>query len=200
MVRPVMTETPALPSPPLTTRLRHFFLETWRGRILAAALAIWLLDGLLGLVGLEAPAPLRVLAKLVLGVFFVWGGWRSLRWLSTRFLWRIRTKLILSYLFVGLVPIVLLSLFLGIGAILFMGLVASHLVTEEIERASELLRTTSRSALAGLPADAAAAAAALPSRLASAESLHPGLSWTLLRGNAVVAASPYSPPAVATTL
>ncbi len=193
MVRPVLPETPALPPPPVAKRLRHFLFETWKGRILVAALAIWLLDVLLGLIGLGAPAPLRILANLTLGILVLWGAWRGLRWLSARLLWRIRTKLILSYLFVALVPVVLLSLFLGIGTILFMGLVASRLVTGEIERAGELLRTTARSALADLPEDDARTSAAVPARLAPAEALHPGLSWTLLRGGRVVAASGDAP-------
>ncbi len=193
MVRPVLPETPALPPPPVAKRLRHFLFETWRGRILVAALAVWLLDVLLGVIGLGAPAPLRILANLTLGISVLWGTWRGLRWLSARLLWRIRTKLILSYLFVALVPVVLLSLFLGIGTILFMGLVASRLVTGEIERAGELLRTTARSALADLPEDDARTAAAVPARLAPAEALHPGLSWTLLRGGRVVAASGDAP-------
>ncbi len=193
MVRPVLSEIPALPSPPLTSRLRRFVVETWRGRILLGALAVWLLDALLGLVGLGAPAPLRILASIVLWVAAVWGLWRGLRWVSARFLWRIRTKLLLSYLFVALVPVVLLSLFLSIGAVLFMGLVASHLVTEDIDRESEILRTSARSALAGLPASDASAAAVLPGRLAPAEERHAELSWTLLREGRVVAASGDAP-------
>jgi serine phosphatase RsbU (regulator of sigma subunit) len=189
MARPVLPETPALPTPPLKARVRHFLARTWRGRILLGALAVWLLDALLGLVDLHAPAPLRIPANLVLGIAAVWGLWRGLRWVSARFLWRIRTKLLLSYLFVALVPVVLLSLFLSIGAVLFMGLVASHLVTEDIDRETEILRTNARSALAGLPASDAGAAAVLPGRLAPAEARHPELSWALLRAGRVVAAS-----------
>ena len=193
MVRPALSETPALPSPPLTKRLGHFLLETWRGRILTVALAVRLLDVLLGLVGLGAPASLRGFANFALAIFALWGTWRGLRWLSAHFLWRIRTKLILSYLFVALVPVVLLSLFLGIGAILFMGLVASRLVTGEIDRAGDVLRTTARSALAELAEDDARSAAAIPARLAPAEALHPGMSWTLLRDGRVVGASGDAP-------
>jgi serine phosphatase RsbU (regulator of sigma subunit) len=174
-------------------RVRRLLAETWRGRILVGALAIWLLDALLGLVGLGAPAVLRVLANLVLGIAAAWGLWRASRWAFSRFLWRIRTKLLLSYLFVALVPVVLLSLFLSIGAILFMGLVASYLVTEDIDREAEILQTNARSALAGLPASAAAAAAVLPDRLAPVEARHPGLSWTLLREGRVIAASGGAP-------
>jgi sigma-B regulation protein RsbU (phosphoserine phosphatase) len=196
MVRPVLPATPALPAPPLKARLRHSLTGTWRGRILLGALAVWLLDALLGLVGLGAPAPLSVLAHLVLGIAALWGLWRGLRWVSARFLWRIRTKLLLSYLFVALVPVVLLSLFLSIGAVLFMGLVASHMVTEDIDREAEILRANARSALAGLPASDEAAAAVLPERLAPAGARHPEVSWTLLRKGRVVAASGDAPRAL----
>jgi serine phosphatase RsbU (regulator of sigma subunit) len=193
MVRPVLPATPALPPPPLATRARRFLVETWRGRILLGALAIWLLDGLLGLVGLGAPAPLRVLSNIALSVYGVWGLWRGLRWLAARFLWRIRTKLLLSYLFVALVPVVLLSLFLAIGGVIFMGLVASRMVTAEIERAGELLRTSARAALVDLPTPDARAEAALPDRLAPARAAHPEVAWTLLRDGRVAAASGKAP-------
>lgn len=191
MARPILPETPSLPPPPLKDRVRIFLLQTWRGRILVGALALWLLDVLLGLVDLSAPA--ASLARFVLGVYALWGLWRGLRWLSARFLWRIRTKLILSYMFVALVPVVLLSLFLSIGSILFMGLVASRLVTGDLERAGEVLRTTARSAVADLPVADARAGAVLPGRLAPARALHPDFAWTLLRDGRVVASSGDAP-------
>ena len=196
MVRPLPTEAPALPAPPLRDRIRRFLRGTWRGRILVGALAVWLLDVLLGLFGLGVPGLLRVPAKLVLGVFIVWGVWRGLRWLSARFLWRIRTKLILSYLFVALVPVVLLSLFLALAAVAFMQLVASRMVIEEIERAGEILATSAQAALADLPQGDARAAAALPARLAPARSFHPNLTWTLLDDGRVVATSRETPHAL----
>jgi serine phosphatase RsbU (regulator of sigma subunit) len=193
MVRPILPETPSLPAPPLKDRVRRFVLHTWRGRILLGALAVWLLDVLLGLVGLEASVPFSTLARVVVWIYGLWGLWRALGWVSSRFLWRIRTKLILSYLFVALVPVVLLSLFLAITSILFIGLVASRLVTGDIEQAGELLRATARSAIADLPSDDARVARILPGRLAPAEALHPGLAWTLLRDGRVVAASGDAP-------
>jgi serine phosphatase RsbU (regulator of sigma subunit) len=156
---------------------------------------VWLGDGLLGLAGLSLSV-LAGLARLVLFVYAVWGMWRVLGWLSARFLWRIRTKLLLSYLFIALVPLVLLTLFFTLAAWLFMGLAASRLVTGEIERAGEVMRATAQAALSDLPATDAAAAAALPERLAAARALHPGLAWTLLRGGRVVAASGEAPRAL----
>ena len=193
MGRPLLPEPPVTPSAPWRFRAKAFLLESWRGRVLLGALAVWALDELLQLAGLATPAFLQVLSRLVLAVYALGGAWRALRWLSTRFLWRIRTKLILSYLFVALVPVVLLTLFFAIGAFLFMGLTASKLVTGEIAGAGEVLRTTAHAALAGLPSDDAPAAAVLPERLAPARDLHPDLAWTFLRGSRVIASAGEAP-------
>jgi serine phosphatase RsbU (regulator of sigma subunit) len=194
MRRPPLAEVPALPVPPRGVRVRAFLLATWRGRVLLAALLVWVLDRLFrGTLGRGAPAWLEVLSRLVLWVYGLVAVWLLLRWLSTRFLWRIRTKLILSYLFVALVPVVLLTLFFAIGAFLFMGLTASRLVTGEIERVGDVLRTTAQVALADLPRDEGRAAAAVRERLRPARELHPGLAWSFLRGGHVVAASGDAP-------
>jgi serine phosphatase RsbU (regulator of sigma subunit) len=194
MVRPLLPQTPVLAAPPLRERVRRFVRYTWRGRILAGALAVWLLDLLLGLVDLGVPGLFRVPAKIVLWVFLLWGLWRGLRWLAARFLWRIRTKLILSYLFVALVPVVLLCVFLGLAAVAFMQLVASRMVVEDIERTAEVLQTSARAALADLPRHDARAVAALPGRLAPARAVHPDLAWTLFDDGQVVASSAPTPP------
>jgi serine phosphatase RsbU (regulator of sigma subunit) len=194
MTRSPLPDVPALPPPPWRVRARAFLLATWRGRVLLAALLVWGLDRLLqAVVGQGAPAWLQVLSRLVLWAYALLGLWLGLRWLSTRFLWRIRTKLILSYLFVALVPVVLLTLFFAIGAFLFMGLTASRLVTGEIDRVGDVLRTTAQVALAGLPADDGRAAVSLRERLAPARELHPELAWAFLRGTRVVGASGDAP-------
>ena len=72
MVRPLQPETPALPAPPLRARVRRFLRDTWRGRILLGALAVWLLDVLLGLAGLGAP--LAAPARGILILYAIWGG------------------------------------------------------------------------------------------------------------------------------
>ena len=91
------------------SRFRRFVTSTWRGRVLGGALAVWLANGLLALFGLGLFEPVVVIARVVLVVALGFMLLRGLRWLSDRLLWRIRTKLILSYLFVALVPLVLLA-------------------------------------------------------------------------------------------
>jgi serine phosphatase RsbU (regulator of sigma subunit) len=164
--------------------------------VVAAALAVWLLDGLLSLGGWALPDAIGAPARVVLSLFTVWLAWRGFRWVSDRLLWRIRTKLIVSYLFIALVPVVLLALFMAVAIVLLLGLTASRVVTGEIDRAGDVLRSTARSALAGLPAADGDAARALPARLAPAGEVHPGFSWTLLRGGRVAASSGDAPRAL----
>ena len=198
MIRPLLLEAPQAPRPSLLARARHFFLRRWPGRIVAAAFALWLLDGLLSLVGWALPEGLSVPAAVVRWLFLGWLAWRALRWLADRLLWRIRTKLIVSYLFIALVPVVLLTLFMGVAGVLLLGLTASRSVTAEVDRTGDVLLAAARAALSGLPASDAEAARQLPARLAAASAPHPALAYTLLREGRVVAsagAAPRSLPA-----
>ncbi len=194
MIRPLLLEAPEAPRRSLSRRAHVFFLERWPGRIVAGAFALRLCDGLLSLAGFGPPRALTLPAGIVLWLFLAWLGWRALRWLANRLLWRIRTKLIVSYLFIALVPVVLLTLFMAVAFVLLLGLTASRLVTADVERASDVLLTTCRAALAGLPADDAEAARTLPARLGAARELHQDLGFTLWREGRVVASFGGAPP------
>ncbi len=169
------------------------FMRSRRRQIVGAALALWLLDLLLALFDLRMPAALGLPARVVLAVAAAWLVWRALRWLSDHLLWRIRTKLILSYLFIALVPVLLMSAFATIAGVLLMGLVGSRMLTGEIERAGDVLRATASSALVGLPESDAQAALVLPARLAEARELHPQLAYSLFRGGRLLAATGAAP-------
>jgi serine phosphatase RsbU (regulator of sigma subunit) len=192
-MRPLLLEGARPPGAGRVARVRAFFLATWPGRVVAVALALWLLDGLLSLAGWSLPGAVGTPARVVLWIFVVWLAWRAFRWVSERLLWRIRTKLIVSYLFIALVPVVLLSLFMAVAIVLLLGLTASRLVTGEVDRAADVLQATARSALAGLPAGDAEAARALALRLAAAREEHPSLAYTLLRSGRVAASSGDAP-------
>ena len=179
MIQPLLLDAPKAPRQGLPTRARAFFTQRWPGRVVAAAFGIRVLDGLLSFAGWGLPDVLTVPAGIVLWLFLAWLVLRALRWLADRLLWRIRTKLIVSYLFIALVPVVLLTLFMAVAGVLLLGLMASRVVTAEVERASDVLLTTARAALSDLPESDDAAARALPARLAPARELHPGLGFTL---------------------
>jgi serine phosphatase RsbU (regulator of sigma subunit) len=195
-MRPLLLEGPRPPAAGPVARARAFFGATWPGRVVAAAFALQLLDRLLSLAGWSLPDAVGVPARAVLWLFAAWLAWRGYRWVSERLLWRIRTKLIVSYLFIALVPVVLLALFMGVATLILLGLTASRVVTGEIDRAADVLQATARSALAGLPAGDADAARALPLRLAAAREAHPALAYTLLRGGRVAASSGAAPRAL----
>jgi sigma-B regulation protein RsbU (phosphoserine phosphatase) len=57
-----------------------------------------------------------------------------------RALWRLRNRLIIAYLFIGLVPIVLITTLLALGAYLVIGQFSNYLVTSELERRLGMLR------------------------------------------------------------
>jgi serine phosphatase RsbU (regulator of sigma subunit) len=190
---PLLPEGPQAPAHRPIARARAFFTATWRGRIVAGSFAVWLVDGLLSLVGRGLPGVITGPALAVRWVFAAWLAWRAFRWVSDRLLWRIRTKLIVSYLFIAFVPVVLLTLFMLVAGVLLLGLTASRLVTGEVERSGAVLLATARTALSGLPAADAEAARVLPERLGPARELHPALGFALLRGGRVVAASGSAP-------
>ncbi len=192
-MRPLLLEGPRPPGVGRIARARAFFVSTWAGRVVAAALGLRLLDGLLSLAGWSLPGAIGAPAGVVLWLFVAWLAWRAFRWVSERLLWRIRTKLIVSYLFIALVPVVLLSLFMAVAIVLLLGLTASRLVTGEIDRAADVLQATARSALAGLPDADAGAGRALALRLGAARAEHPSLAYTLLGGGRVVAAAGDAP-------
>jgi phosphoserine phosphatase RsbU/P len=60
--------------------------------------------------------------------------------LFRRTIWRLRNRLILAYVFIGVVPIALILVMLGIGMYILMGQVATYLMTAELNRRNEVVR------------------------------------------------------------
>jgi sigma-B regulation protein RsbU (phosphoserine phosphatase) len=57
-------------------------------------------------------------------------------------LWRVRHRLLMTWIFVGVVPIVLFCLLVAQGFFFLMGQVVGYMTTTEIDRQSELVRST----------------------------------------------------------
>ena len=55
------------------------------------------------------------------------------RWVKKKLLWRLRNRLIVTYIFIGVVPVLLLAAMAGVTLYLFAGQFASFVVTQEIE-------------------------------------------------------------------
>jgi serine phosphatase RsbU (regulator of sigma subunit) len=181
MNRRFLLPAPAVaPVGTLGARLKSFLLRTWRGRILLAGLAVIVLDA----VGLPVPEFVAVLGRIVVTIACLWGGIKLARFLARKLLWRIRTKLLVSSLFIAVVPVVLLTLFFLLAGVLFTGLVASHLLSSEVERRQRDLETVARAAVSHAPLGEAPVA----ERMKSAEARLPGLSWVAVEGTRVVSA------------
>jgi serine phosphatase RsbU (regulator of sigma subunit) len=109
--------------------LRHFFFETRLGKLFLVLVVIRLLGTLLTL-----PFGLKGLVDFGLWIyvvgFIIWGVLR----LRTKLLWRIRRKLIISYLLIGLVPTVLILFFFLLTAYLVFGQVSSYILTASLAK------------------------------------------------------------------
>jgi serine phosphatase RsbU (regulator of sigma subunit)/energy-coupling factor transporter transmembrane protein EcfT len=169
----MLPEPPVAPGAGPLERLRSFFLHRWPGRVLLLALAV----GALEVAGVPLPGPLAALDYVLLVGFAAWGLFRVGRLVLAQLLWKIRTKLILSYLFVAVVPLVLLSLLFLLSGLLFSALVGSYVVSSEVDRQATALLAVARSVLAVPPTSPAD----LERRLAGTRATHPELAYALIR-------------------
>ena len=194
---PLLPPASAPPEGGRLQRLQHWLLNRWTGRIVLAALVLLLIDRVTtSLLGVTLPDALTVPPAIVFWVLACLAVLRLIRFVLRRLLWRIRTKLLLSYLFVAVVPLVLLLMFFAVAGVLTAGVVASFMVTAEVEGHVEDLGRFSQSALGGLDADSALVAADVERALAPAKAVFPGLEHVCLRGGRVVSKSGVVPEAL----
>lgn len=183
------TPRPLLPGPPRSvadravTWLRTAFL----GRLLLVGLLLKVAGALLGLVtGDPSPAWLRVvdvagsLAILCVGVWLLW---RTIGWTRRRLLWRVRRKLILSYVFVGLVPSLLIGSFFLIAGLLLARNIAGYLVQTRLRSEAQQARFLAETVLLDVQRAATAEAVrdTLERQLANSAARNPHLSISLVR-------------------
>jgi sigma-B regulation protein RsbU (phosphoserine phosphatase) len=162
------------------------FARRRAGKVLLGSL---LLLGL-QLAGVPLPDLVYTLNWVVLVVLGPWALYRLGRYLVRTLLWRIRSKLLVSYLFIAVVPLVLLTGFFVLAGFLGLSLVASYTVSSEVERVAQELLTVGKSALAGARPPTATVAREAEDRLSEARTLYPRLAWALVRDGKTVASSP----------
>src|SRR5215470_5889083 len=64
------------------------------------------------------------------------------RWSASRMLWRLRNRLIVTYVFIGVIPFFLLIVFAGLAFYLFSGQLATYIVTSRLESELKALHVT----------------------------------------------------------
>jgi sigma-B regulation protein RsbU (phosphoserine phosphatase) len=168
----------------LGARLRAFLLDTWPGRVFLAAIVVRLLVFVLETAGRTSvliDASRRLTTLVILG-FAVFYGVRTLMAVQRRLLWRVRRKLVVSYILIGLVPVMLIAaLFLFAGWMLMMN-VSAYLLLQSLDRRMTDAAIVADSIVSEVEEEGAAASARriLARRQQNLERRYAGMSTALL--------------------
>jgi sigma-B regulation protein RsbU (phosphoserine phosphatase) len=128
---------PSLPLPPDDTgrSALDLLLRSWPGRLFIVSLALKFVVALLRLV-VELPPVLRVVntaATIGLAFSVLFFATRLVFLVQRRLLWRVRRKLILSYIFIGVVPVLLVIVFFLLGGMFLSWSVSAYLFRDGYE-------------------------------------------------------------------
>src|SRR5262245_24427484 len=108
--------------------------RTLPGRAIVAGVVV---KALIFLVGLAAPGPafIRLLDTVASVAVAIGGAYflvRGIAFAQQRLLWRVRAKLIISYIFIGFIPSLLIVAFFLLGGLFLFSNFSSYLVQNEI--------------------------------------------------------------------
>jgi len=108
---------------------------------IAAALALLVPQVLTQWLGLPGSGTFRfcVIAFALIGLLCL--GFAGMAWIRQKLLWRLRNRLIVTYVFIGVIPVALLVAMTGIAAYLFAGQFANLVVTSNINAELKNLET-----------------------------------------------------------
>jgi phosphoserine phosphatase RsbU/P len=107
-------------------------------------------------IALETFAPrsgFRIVVGLGLLISCVWLAVRLLRMVARQAVWRLRNRLLVTYLFIAAVPILLIVALAIVGGMLLANQLAVYLVTSELDRRVESLDSAAQSVVRTAPAD-----------------------------------------------
>lgn len=102
----------------------------------------WLVEAVAGV-----QLPGWTLVRLVFIVCTILFVVRSFPRVARKLLWRVRHRLLVTWIFLGVVPIVLICALVAEGMFILMGQVAGYMTTAEISRQTELVRSTAETLL-----------------------------------------------------
>ena len=167
------------------TAAKRFCFGATAGRLILAGAALKAVTLGLSAAGLGSARGVDAVSTIG-GVALVAGAgillvrlWRTTR---TRLLWRVRRKLIISYLFIGVVPAILIVTFFVLSALLLFANLSSYLIRASLTDLADEAMAEARLAAAELETrdGAAAVRAVLKRRAAEAGSEYPGISLAAL--------------------
>src|SRR3989338_4121333 len=124
-------------------------LRTLQGRAIAVGVAVKLLVFAMRLGGRRVPAVVAVIdmaASLAIASGAAYFLVQLFLLARRRLLWRVRRKLVLSYIFIGFVPAILIVVFFLLGALLLFFNFSSYLVQAEVRALNDRVRLAATSA------------------------------------------------------
>ena len=178
------TPRPLPAAPDRQTGVRHALLHTLPGRLIIVGIAIRIaIVGARLLLG-QLPVFLTVvdtvaaLAIAAGGIYFLV---RLFIIAKRRLLWRVRRKLILSYIFVGFIPAILIVVFFLLGGFLLFYNISSYLVQSRLRAVGDEMRFLARStALEIQRAGGRDVSSIVGARQTSAAQQFPGISFAVV--------------------
>ena len=141
---------------PDSSEIRAWLRRVLRPRTKLGKTTLWFggLALLLELVRLITRSPagsmLSVWAGFVLYVFLVCAVVMGLRWVRRRLLWRLRNRLLVTYVFIGVIPIILLVAMALLAGYLFAGQFATYVASADLQSELQHLESANRSLAAQL--------------------------------------------------
>jgi phosphoserine phosphatase RsbU/P len=188
-----------------TGSLRVLLFERWQGRLLLGALAarilLWLVELLTGPTAVGDAIGIVIRVALVVSLaYFVW---RLFRLVQQQLLWNVRQKLVVSYIFIGVIPTLLIGALLLFGAALMFMNISAYLFRIGIDAVVEDALVIAQATAKELTAvrDPRRATAILQRRVSDSQVRYPGLSLAVVprTGTRAPAAPPSAGSAPAAT-
>jgi phosphoserine phosphatase RsbU/P len=117
-------------------RLVHFgiFPRSGMARFTLWVAGLWCISEILALVlpASKGSGFFSGWARLFEFIFFVCAIWLLFRWMRKRLLWRLRNRLIVTYVFIGVIPVVLILTMFGIAGYLLGNQLTTMLVNKDL--------------------------------------------------------------------
>src|SRR5438105_2311009 len=184
MARSRSTRRFVVPVPDAQSGLRHVLLNTLPGRLIVLGFAVRLLlvvaAGTLG----SLPGFFKAIDTVAGLAIAVGAGYFLIRLFiaaKRRLLWRVRRKLILSYIFVGFIPAILIVAFFLLGGFLLFNNLSSYLVQSRLRALSDEAKFLAQSTALEIQRSGGRDVAGIAARRqANASTQFPGLSLAVV--------------------
>jgi sigma-B regulation protein RsbU (phosphoserine phosphatase) len=162
---------------------RAWLTRTLAGRLLLAGAGLKLVAWAGAIAGWRSGVfgVLDTLGGLAILVSALWIGFRVYVIARHRLLWRVRRKLILSYIFIGVVPVLLVAIFFTVGGLLFFFNVSAFMLRNHVASVIDGARFLGQAAAPTLEASTVAQMMPdLATRQAAAAARYPLVSYALV--------------------